>query len=68
MEDHIRKLNIKIRNKETELNGLFTKIQNLKKRHYGTKKLVSKKLGTVEMLLTGVLGVIFEVDEDKNKN
>ena len=37
MEDHIRKLNIKIRNKETELNGLFTKIQNLKKRHYGTK-------------------------------
>ena len=37
MDDHIRKLNIKIRNKETELNELFTKIQNLKKRHYGTK-------------------------------
>lgn len=61
MEDHIRKLNIKIRNKETELNELFTKIQNLKKRHYAKKKLVSKKLGTV-------LGVIFGVDEDKDKN
>ena len=29
MDDHIRKLNIRIRNKETELNELFTKIQKL---------------------------------------
>ena len=29
MDDHIRKLNIKIRNKETELNELFTKTQKL---------------------------------------
>ena len=61
MDDKIRKLDTKIRNKETELNALFTKIQKLEEeiatlRH---KKLISKKLETVEMSLTGVLGVIF---------
>ena len=61
MDDQIRKLDTKIRNKETELNTLFTKIQKLEEeiatlRH---KKLISKKLETVEMSLTGVLGVIF---------
>ena len=61
MDDQIRKLGTKIRNKETELNALFTKIQKLEEeiatlRH---KKLISKKLETVEMSLTGVLGVIF---------
>ena len=61
MDDQIRKLDTKIRNKETELNALFTKIQKLEEeiaslRH---KKLISKKLETVEMSLTGVLGVIF---------
>ena len=29
------------------------------------QKLISKKLETVEMSLTGVLGVIFEVDEEE---
>ena len=29
MDNHIRKLDTKIRNKETELNALFTKIQRL---------------------------------------
>ena len=67
MDDHIRKLNTKIRNKETELNELFTKIKKLEEeiatlRH---KKLISKKLETVEMSLTGVLGVIFEVEEEE---
>ena len=61
MDDKIRKLDTKIRNKETELNALFTKIQKLEEeiatlRH---KKLISKKLETVEMSLTGVLEVIF---------
>ena len=65
MDDHIRKLNIKIRNKETELNELFTKTQKLEEviatLHH--KKLISKKLETVEMSLTGVLGVIFEMEK-----
>ena len=69
MDDHIRKLNTKIRNKETELNELFTKIKKLEEeiatlRH---KKLISKKLETVEMSLTDVLGVIFEVEEEEEK-
>ena len=70
MDDHIRKLNIRIRNKETELNELLTKIQKLEEeiatlRH---KKIISKKLETVEMSLTDVLGVIFETEEEKDKN
>ena len=70
MDDHIRKLNIRIRNKETEFNELLTKIQKLEEeiatlRH---KKIISKKLETVEMSLTGVLGVIFETEEEKDKN
>ena len=31
MDDHIRKLDTTIRNKETELNALYTKIQKLEK-------------------------------------
>ena len=46
MDDHIRRLNTKIRKKKSELNALFTKI------------LVAKKLETAEMSLTGVLKVI----------
>ena len=70
MDDHIRKLNIRIRNKETELNELLTKIQKLEEeiatlRH---KKIISKKLETVEMSLTDVLGVIFGTEEEKDKN
>ena len=68
MDDHIRKLNTRIRNKETELNELFTKIQKLEEiatlRH---KKLISKTLETGEMSLTGVLGVILEVGEEEEK-
>ena len=68
MDDHIRKLDSKIRNKETEPNELFTKIQTLEKETLRHKKLASKQLETVEMSLTGVLGGIFEVDEEKDKN
>ena len=51
MDDFIRKLNTRIRNKETELNTLFTKIQVLEEeiatlRH---NKLISKKLETVDI-------------------
>ena len=45
MDEHITKLNTKIRKKENELNALYNKIQ---------------KLETAEMSLTSVLGVIFE--------
>ena len=55
MDDHIRRLNTKIRKKKGELNALFTKI------------LVVKKLETAEMSLTGVLKVIFEVEEEEEK-
>ena len=69
MDDHIRKLNNRIRNKEAELNALYTTIQKLEKEiatlHHTT--LISKKLETAEMSLTGVLEAIFEVEEEKEK-
>ena len=70
MDDFIRKLMTKIRNKETELNALFTKIQKLEEEiaalHH--KKLISKKLETVEMSLTGVLGVILKLTRKRKKS
>ena len=67
MDDHIRKLDTKIRNKETELNALYTKIQKLEKEiaTLYRKKLVVKKLKTAEMSLSGVLKVIFETEEEE---
>ena len=67
MEDHIRKLDTKIQSKETELNALFTKIQKLEEEIATLyhKKLISKKLETVEMSLTAVLGAIFQTEEEK---
>ena len=67
MDDHIRKLDTKIRSKETELNALYTKIQKLEEEiatlHH--KKLFSKKLESAEMSLTGVLQVIFGTEEEE---
>ena len=70
MEDLIRKFDTKIQSKETELNALFIKIQKLEKEIATLyhKKLISKKLETVEMSLTGVLGAIFETEEEEEKN
>ena len=69
MDDHIRKLDAKIRSRETELNALHTKIQNLEEEiatlHH--KKLISKKLEKAEMSLTGVLEAIFETEEGEEK-
>ena len=70
MDDHIRKLDTKIQSKETELNALFTKIQKLEEEiallyH---KKLISKKLESAEMTLTGVLEVIFKTEEEEEEN
>ena len=50
MDDHMRKLNTKIRNKEAELNALYTKIQKLEKdiAISNHKKLVVKKSETAE--------------------
>ena len=69
MDDHIRKLKIEIQNKETELNKLFTKIQKSEEeiatlKH---KTLISKKLETAEMSLSGVLEVIFETEEEEKE-
>ena len=69
MDDHVRKLDTKIRSKETELNALYTKIQTLEE-EFATlhhKKLISKKLESAEMSLTGVLQVIFEMEEEEEK-
>ena len=68
MDEHIKKLSIKIRNKENELNAPYTKIQKSEEEiaTLNDKKLISKKLETAEMSLTGVLEVIFEVDEEKD--
>ena len=70
MDDHIRKLDAKIRSKESELNALFTKIQKLDEEiaTLYRKKLISKKLETAEMSLTGVLGAIFETEEEEEEN
>ena len=69
MEEHITKLNTNIENTENELNTLYNKIQKLEEEivtlHH--KKLIVKKLETAEMSLTGVLEVIFEVDEEGEK-
>ena len=69
MDGHVRKLDTKIRSKETELNALYTKIQKLEeeiaKLHH--KKLISKKRETVEMSLTSVLEAIFETGEEEEK-
>ena len=69
MDDHIRKLNTRISNKEAELDELYTKIQNLEEEiatlHH--KKLISKKLEKAEMSLTGVLEAIFETEEGEEK-
>ena len=69
MDDYIRKLDTSVHKKETELNELFTKIQKLEDKiaTLHNNKLFSKKLETMEMSLTGLLGVIFEVDEEKEK-
>ena len=69
MDDHIRKLDIKIQNKETELNVLFTKIQKLEEEIAALyhKKLISKNLETAEMSLTGVLKAIFETEEEEEE-
>ena len=69
MDDHIRKLKTEIQNKETELNKLFTKIQKSEDeiatlKH---KTLISKKLETAEMSLSGVLEVIFETEEEEKE-
>ena len=65
MDDHIRKLDTKIQNKETELHSLM--IEKLEEEiatlHH--KKLISKKLETAEMSLTGVLDAIFETEEEE---
>ena len=70
MDGHIRKIDTKIQSKETELNALYTKIQKLEEEIATLyhKKLISKKLETVEMSLTDVLGAIFETEEEEEEN
>ena len=70
MDDHIRKLDTKIQSKESELNALFTKIQKLEEEIATLyhNKLISKKLESAEMTLTGVLEVIFKKEEEEEEN
>ena len=67
MDDHVRTLDTKIQSKESKLNALFTKIQKLEEEIVTLyqKKLISKKLESAEMTLTGVLGAIFETEEEE---
>ena len=69
MDGHIRKLDTKIQSKETELNALYTNIQKLEEEiatiHH--KKFISKKLGTAEMSLTGVVNAIFGTEEEEKE-
>ena len=69
MDSHIRKLDTKISNKESDLNALYTTIQKLEEEIATLyhKKLISKKLETAEMSLTGVLEAIFETEEEEEK-
>ena len=70
MDDHIRKLDTKIRNKEAQFNALYTKIQKLEEEIATLyhKKLISKKLEAAEMSLQGVLGVTFDTEEEEEKD
>ena len=70
MDGHISKLDTKIRSKETELNVLYTKIQELEEEIalLNHNKLISKNLETAEMSLTGVLKAIFETEEEEEEN
>ena len=70
MDDHTRKLDTKISNKEAELNALYNKIQKLEEgiATLYHKKLVVKKVETAEMSLTSVLTVIFETEEEEEEN
>ena len=56
-------------NKEAELNALYIKTQTLEEEiatlHH--KKLIFKKLETTDMSLKGVLGVIFETEEEEKE-
>ena len=63
----MRKLDSKICSKEAELNAPYTKIQKLEEEiaTLHVKKLISKKLETAEMSLTGILDAIFETEEEK---
>ena len=69
MDKHIRKLDTKIHFKETELNALYTKVHKLEEEtatlHH--KKLIYKKLETAEMLLAGVLEVIFGTEGEEKE-
>ena len=60
---------VEIQSKKSELNALFTKIKKLEEEiatlHH--KKLISKKLESAEMTLTGVLGAIFETEEEEEE-
>ena len=69
MDDHIRKLDTKIRSEEAELNAQYTKFQKLEEEIATLyhKKLVVKKLETAEMSLTGVQKVIFETEEEEEE-
>ena len=69
MDGHIRNHDTKIHSKETELNALYTKIQKLEEEIATLyhKRLISKKLETAEMSLTGVLDAIFETEEEEEK-
>ena len=70
MDSHIRKLDTRISNKESERNALYTKIQKLEEEIATLyhKKLISKKLETEEMSLTSILKGIFETEEGDNKD
>ena len=56
MDDRIRKLDTKIQKLEEEIALLYH------------KKLISKKLESAEMTLTGVLEVIFKTEEEEEEN
>ena len=70
MDDHIRKLDTKSRVRKPSLMHYILKSKNWKEEEIATlhhKKLISKKLETVEMSLTGVLGAIFETEEEEEE-
>ena len=72
MDDHIRKLNIRISNKEAELNALYTEIQKLERdiatlQHKKDKKSGCEKTENSRMSLNGVRKVIFETEEEEKE-
>ena len=70
MDDHIRKIDTRISNEETELNALYTKIQKLEEEiaHIIPQKIACEKTGNSRNVINRrPWKVIFETEEEEEE-